>query len=128
MPESRDSPRRKPRPQTDIFQNLVRKGNVTWSALDILDFNCIVPEVYSSCGLVWKSTQKAIIGCKLNTPHHIISIIGHVAFLRSHYHSIERMREIEKSSFFLHIQPDVKSSREDLDFFFFLDKFLSLTH
>lgn len=85
-------------PQTDIFQNLVRKGNVTWSALDILDFQLHSP---GSLFILWKSTQKPIIGCGLNTPHHIISIIGHVALGVIIIHSIEAMN----FHFFLHIQP-----------------------
>ena len=99
MPESRDSPRRKPRPQTDIFQNPVRKGNVTWSALDILDFSCIVPEAYSSCGNLPRSRSLAV-GL---IPHITLSPSSGSAtllFRRSHHHSIERMREIEKFSFF----------------------------
>lgn len=135
MPESRDSPRRKPRPQTDIFQNPVRKGNVTWSALDILDFSCIVPEAYSSCGNLPRSRSLAV-GL---IPHITLSPSSRSATLlvwRSHHHSIERMRKIEKFSFLpSHSAWCKEQQRGFREYFFssvpptaFLDKFLSLTH
>lgn len=46
-------------------QNLVRKGNLTWSALDILDFTLHTPESLFS---LWKSTQKSVIGCGIKNP------------------------------------------------------------
>lgn len=48
-------------PQTDIFQNLVRKGNLTWSALDILDFHLHRPgKPNLSCGNLPRSRSLAV--------------------------------------------------------------------